>query len=495
MCFPQYEEEEVKPHVVVIMADQLRFDVLGKGYTPTIDSLRSESVVFEHAYCSSPLCVPSRGSFYTGMTPNSTGSKINPWEKRDAARGDVKQGIDSLYTLMEEEWESIHSGKQHLYTEGGNLEFRKNSKTKFYSTDQTYKAFLAEHNVPAPGGERYRARVPELVDGQYTKVNLYSNAESGRYESGEFYYFDHYFMRKALEGLEQRTGDKPLLLNTTFFAPHPPFEIPEPYYSRVTADELNLPDNVGTFYPYQSPLQMYNLTGIIGTRYDRDHWKETWRVYLGLVSMLDTMVAKILDELKEQGLYDDALIIFTSDHGEMLGSHALFQKMCMYEESVRIPLSFKFPKHEQIEASVHTDEVSNIDVLPTLCEYLNLSARQSFDGKSLMSTIRGERSKDRTVFIQYDGNGSYSNFQRAVVKDRYKLIVDCFQAQNYYELYNLSEDPQEMNNLIFTGDEDDRVRTLFALLSEHMEQTNDELTLNVLDLEQFRANYASIPAK
>ena len=92
---------------------------------------------------------------------------------------------------------------------------------------------------------------------------------------------------------------------------------------------------------------MYNLTGVIGTRYDREHWRET-RVYLGLVSLLDAMVAGILDELKEQGLYDDALIIFTSDHGEMLGSHALFQKMCMYEESVRIPLSFKFPSHENI---------------------------------------------------------------------------------------------------------------------------------------------------
>ena len=255
------------------MADQLRFDVLGKGYTPTIDSLRSESVIFENAYCSSPLCVPSRGSFYTGMVPNSSGSKINPWEKRDAARGDVKKGIDSLYTLMEGEWESIHSGKQHLYTEGGKLEDRTDSKTRFYSTERTYKAFLAEVGIPAPGGARFRTRVPELVSGEFTKVSMYSNAESGRYESGEFFYFDHYFMRKTLEGLAERKGGKPLLLNATFVAPHPPFEIPEPYYSKVKENEVHLPENVGTYYPYQSPLQMYNLTGIIGSRYDREHWR------------------------------------------------------------------------------------------------------------------------------------------------------------------------------------------------------------------------------
>ena len=495
VCFQHSLERELKPHLVVIMADQLRFDVLGKGYTPAIDSLRSESVIFEHAYCSSPLCVPSRGSFYTGMVPNRSGSKINPWEQRDAARGDVKKGIDSLYTLMEEEWESIHSGKQHLYTEGGKLEDRIDSKTRFYSTEQTYKTFLAETGVSAPGGARFRTRVPELVSGEFTKVSMYSNAESGRYEGGEFFYFDHYFMRKALEGLAERTGDKPLLLNTTFVAPHPPFEIPEPYYSKVDKNEVQLPENVRTYYPYQSPLQMYNLTGVIGTRYDREHWRETWRVYLGPVSLLDAMVARILDELKEQGLYDDALIIFTSDHGEMLGSHALFQKMCMYEESVRIPLSFKFPSHENITPRTVLDEVSNIDVLPTLCDYLGLAARQSFDGRSLLSAIRGGTPDSRAVFIQYDGNGSYSNFQRCVVKDRYKLIVDCFGAENYYELYNVGSDPQEMNNLIFTAAEDDRVEELFSLLNEHMKRTGDELSLQPLNLEQFRANYASIPAK
>jgi arylsulfatase A-like enzyme len=167
----------------------------------------------------------------------------------------------------------------------------------------------------------------------------------------------------------------------------------------------------------------------------------------------------------------------------------------MYEESVRIPLSFKFPSHENITPRTVLDEVSNIDVLPTLCDYLGLAARQSFDGRSLLSAIRGGTPDSRAVFIQYDGNGSYSNFQRCVVKDRYKLIVDCFGAENYYELYNVGSDPQEMNNLIFTAAEDDRVEELFSLLNEHMKRTGDELSLQPLNLEQFRANYASIPAK
>lgn len=116
-----------------------------------------------------------------------------------------------------------------------------------------------------------------------------------------------------------------------FLAPHPPLQIPEPWYGKISENQFELPENVGVFYKKQSLLQMYNLTGIVGARYDRNHWKEAWRVYLGLVSMLDDCVGQIIDELKEQGIYDDSLIIFTSDHGEMLGSHGLFQNEAFYE--------------------------------------------------------------------------------------------------------------------------------------------------------------------
>ena len=96
------------------MADQLRFDVFNRGYTPNIDALMNESVRFSSAYCASPLCVPSRGAFFTGLCPSSNGSLINPWEKRDAKYGDVKSDIENLYSLMEKEWYSIHLSLIHI---------------------------------------------------------------------------------------------------------------------------------------------------------------------------------------------------------------------------------------------------------------------------------------------------------------------------------------------------------------------------------------------
>lgn len=494
--FIKGEEKRMKPHVIIIMADQLRQDVLGCGFTPNIDSIAAEGTAFCRTYCASPLCVPARGAFFTGTYPNQNGSLINPWEPADARYGDVHSGLGNLYTMMEENWDSIHSGKQHLFTEGGKLEDRPDSKTRWFSTEKSYKDYLKEHGVPMPGGPQFRTRVPEMVGGAATRVSSYSNAGTGRYDPGEMYYFDSYFTEKALEGIKSRDTSKPLLLNAMFLAPHPPLQIPEPWYGRVKSDDFQLPENVGIYYPRQSPLQMYNLTGIVGSRYGREHWKEAWRVYLGLVAMLDHCVGRILEELKRQEIYDDSLIIFTSDHGEMLGSHGLFQKMCMYEESARVPLFMRFPNGFHPASDSYDQVVSHIDVLPTLCEYLGLEAGYEMAGTSLMPLLRGEKKEDHgnTVFIQYDGNGSRSNFQRCVVQGRYKLIIDLFKDEVYYELYDIKEDAQEKNNLMFDCEHDEIAENLAKQLDDHMRETNDMVTLKPFDAKAFRKRYEAFPA-
>ena len=483
----------MKPHVIIIMADQLRADVLGKGFTPNIDAIGESGVRFDRAYCGCPLCVPARGVVFTGTFPNRNGSLINPWEPSDSKAGDVKAEIENLYELMEDDWDSIHSGKQHLFTEGGKLEKRKDSKTRWFSTEESYKEFLKEHGKPMPGGPAFRMRVPEMVSGKATHVASYSNANIGCYDPGEEFYFDKYFAEKALEGIRSRDTSRPLLLNAMFLAPHPPLHIPEPWFSRVGNEDFELPENVGMYYPHQSPLQMYNLPGVVGARYDRAHWKEAWRVYLGLVAMLDEYVGQIIDELKKQGIYEDSLIVFTSDHGEMLGSHGLFQKMCMYEEAARVPLSMKFP-HGSYKGTKISQTVSHVDFMPTLCEFLDIHPSNDMDGKSLMPLISGtcKESEDGTAFIQYDGNGALSNFQRCIVKGDYKLIVDFFKDETYYELYHLSEDRQETTNLMFDPEYDDRAKGLAAELARHMVETADHLDFPSFQPEKFRKIYGGI---
>lgn len=466
----------MQKHVIMIVADQLRYDVLGKGYTPHIDALAGQSTCFSNAYCASPLCVPARGSLFTGLCPNSTGSLINPWEKEDEAYGYVKEGIDNLYDFMEESgYECIHSGKQHLFTRGGKLEDRPGTKTRWLTTEKTYRSFLDTNGRRMPGGSRFRSPVPEIRERSISFSTTCSNAETGCYEEGESFYFDGYFTSELVKGIQSRDTAKPLFVSAMFLAPHPPFDIPEPWFSKYTADTIELPQNVGTWYPNQSPLQLYNVTGALGSHYSMDAWRESWRVYLGLVSFLDNCVGQVIDELKAQGIYEDCMILFTSDHGEMLGSHRLFQKMCMYEESVKVPLYLHLPG--QTTRHLVSDNVSHIDLLPTLCHYLDLHPQQKMEGRSLHPFCEGDDHLPKLpIFIQYDGNSCLSSYQRCVILGKNKLIVDVFKDEVFYEWYDTESDPEETVNLFFESPDWDVIYPVFTLLRQHMIETGDHLS-------------------
>jgi arylsulfatase A-like enzyme len=270
--------------VIIIMADQLRTDALGK-LTPNINALQKDAVNFTRAYCAVPLCAPSRSSFFTGLYANRTGSMINPWDKEDEIFGNTKAGIPNLYGLLETTWDSHHVGKQHFFTEE-KIDKDPNSKTKWI-TQEDYSNWTKAQKKTKPGGKQYKDNAPEIVSGSHTQLRSYSTPAFGVYKEGIDYFLDHYIASESIAAIQNRDKSKPLLLNAMFLAPHPPFSIPEPYYSMVNTKDFNLPDNVGQWYAGQSPLQMYNLTGFIGSRYSREQWREIWAKYLGLVKLLD----------------------------------------------------------------------------------------------------------------------------------------------------------------------------------------------------------------
>lgn len=475
-----------KPHVIIIMADQLRYDALGE-HTPHINQLFQESVIFDHAYCASPLCVPGRGAFFTGKVPNVTGSLHNAKIEQEKEYGKVRAGHLSLYELMEEEWDSWHAGKMDFRTED-QIHLRSDTKTHWLPLMPRYRQFLQEHGKRLPGGEDFRGYVPELAYGTTTRIQRVSTPHVGRYDEDFSFFYDGFILNDVLHAIEHRDRNKPFLLNAMFFAPHPPFEIPDPWFSRVK--DVQLPDNVAVWGKNQSPLQLYNLTGVMGSAMNREQWREVWKVYMGFVSLLDDCVGEAIAALKKQQMYDDALIIFTSDHGEMLGSHRLWQKNCMYEESIRIPLAMKFPKGEQPPSNI-AETVSSVDVLPTLCDYLGLETPEGCSGKSLLPLMDGKPLQREGIFVQYDGNGSSSNYSRCVIAGRMKLIVDFFKDERFIELYDLDEDPLEMENLAFEPECRTDVLRMLDLLKAHMEETGDRLTLphSPEVYEQFLARY------
>ncbi len=248
---------------------QLRTDALGP-LTPNINALKNDGVSYKRAYCAVPLCAPSRSSFFTGMYANHTGSMINPWEKEDEIFGNTKAGLLNMYGLMETQWDSHHVGKQHFFTEE---KIDKDPKSKtHWITQENYSEWMKEQKKSKPGGKQYKDNAPELVSGSHTQLRSYSTPAFGIYKEGNDFFLDHYIATESIRAIKERDKTKPLLLNTMFLAPHPPFSIPEPYFSMVNTRDFTLPDNVGQWYPGQSPLQMYNLTGFIGSRYNREQW-------------------------------------------------------------------------------------------------------------------------------------------------------------------------------------------------------------------------------
>ncbi len=486
-----------KPHTIVIMADQLRYDVINERYTPNLYKLKQESTSFERAYCASPLCVPARGAFFSGQYPNVNGSLINPWEPLDAKYGEVRPGTANLYSLMETQWDSWHTGKQHFNMV--NVE-QQCAATNWHTLEEHYGPYLDKHGKRAPGGPRFKGIVPEMVGGKTTRMKRYSIPTTGCYEEGLDYFFDGFITNTSIDAIRNRDRGKPFLLNAMFVAPHPPLDVPEPWYSMYKDEPV--PDNVGQWFSGQSPLQLYNLTGVVGNGYTREQWEHIWQVYLGLVTLLDHCVGKIIDELKVQGMYDNSLIMFTSDHGEMLGSHRLYQKMCMYEESVRTPLFIKMPVHAGEQTSPKTaaarlvyEPVSAVDVLPTLADYLQFSQEEedgsfSFSGRSLMPLLNGEELTQRDVFIQFDGNGARGNYQRAIIRESHKLIVDLFKDECFIELYDLADDLQETRNLAFDQANRDEIEKLLASLRVHMNETGDLLELPAQVYNRFLEQYS-----
>ena len=137
------------PHVIILMADQLRWDALG-DHTPRINGLIEEAFLFRRGYCASPLCVPARGSFFTGLYPNQTGSIINPWDPLDAVHGDVRSGIPHLYGLMEGSWDSHNVGKQHFYT-ADRIDENPCTRTHWVNMKSDYRGYLRERGHRPPG--------------------------------------------------------------------------------------------------------------------------------------------------------------------------------------------------------------------------------------------------------------------------------------------------------------------------------------------------------
>lgn len=414
-------------NVLLIISDEHRPDALGcAGHpqveTPHIDKLAADGVRFTNAYCSSPLCVPSRASFATGQYVHEIGCWDNaaPYEGSPRSWG---------HHLTDHGVNHATIGKLH-FEPGVDDGFDEQLLTEHMETLDTFSLYRDPPRIRPNGRDRIERAGP-VPDGEawYNADNPDDICDENRFA-------------RAVEWIEEQSErDEPWLLSVNPLIPHFPLEVERSYYERYPESKMDLPLDypAADDHPALNQLRKH----FDGSGLDEETLRRTRSAYYGLVTVLDDYIGDLLDALERSGQADETLVIYTSDHGEPLGDHELWWKCCMYEQSVGVPLIMRGPGIE----SRRTLEwpVSLLDVVPTMTESLEVPADTSWRGRSLLPVATGDRDldPDRAVFSEYHAHGVSHGFYM-IRRGPYKYV---HYVDGPDQLFDLESDPQEMENL------------------------------------------------
>lgn len=465
-------QAQKKKNLLFIMTDQQRYDALSIAgntvlETPHLDRLAKQGAYFKNAYSPCAVCAPARSSILTGRTVENTGMKTN-----DKAYFHQEEGLMTTPTFDElltaygyhcEYYGKWHSQTAHTAIYKNPKQASENGKSVFAHGGQNhvYIDYINE-NYPKPGlknGELYdrftqRPYRPDPMDVFYgedyeTVKDEYKKASQPNFHGELLVPREHSFTafqaKETIEAIE-RLKDSVFSITCSFHFPHAPMIPPEPYYSMYPAENMVPPFSIADDME-NSPYKTANGRMGLPVFSDPDKIKYMISNYYGLVKEIDDWVGEILATLDKNGLAENTLVIFTSDHGEMLGSHGLREKNVFYEESAHIPLMIRSPG--EIEENTQVDGyVSLIDLFPSILDYLNIKEHPS-DGESLRDLIEGKETKHgEYVVTEWDYRGPISpNYM--IVKDGWKLLIPySAESEVINAMYNLNTDPHEMDNLI-----------------------------------------------
>lgn len=436
-----------KRQVLFLMTDATRQDMVGcygnpDVHTPNLDALAAEGIRFDCAYTCQPVCGPARSAIFTGLYPHSNGSFTN-----SVALGDNVKTIGQR--LRDHGIHTAYIGKYHL--DGGDY-FGLGRCPDGWDSDYWYdmKCYLEELTPE----ERVKSRNPktneEHIDASFT--------------------FGHRIANRAIDFLD-RYKDEDFFLVASFDEPHDPALCPEPYASMFQDYEFpkapNVWDTLEGKPDYQKAWAGPRLKA------DRDAVRLKRPYYLGANAFADSEMGRILTKLKE--VAPDAMVIYTSDHGDAMESHCLYAKgPAFYDEIARVPLIIKGGE----AGKVYSGPVSHINLLPTIMEYMQLPRPQWVNGTSMLSTIQDVSVQANDVVfteftryeVDHDGFGGFQPM-RSVTDGRYKLSIHLLDAVD--ELYDLQSDPYEMKNLIFSETHKGIRNALHDKLLDWMNETRD----------------------
>ncbi|KAK2743206.1 sulfatase [Colletotrichum kahawae] len=418
-----------QPNILFIMADQLAAPQL-KMYnpesqikTPNLDALAAQSVQFDSAYCPSPLCAPSRMSLISGLLPMKIGAYDN------AAQ--ISSEIPTYaHYLRLKGYQTALAGKMHFI--GDQLHgYETRLTSDIYPGDF---GWAVNWDEPDTRLEWYHNSSSILQAGTCVRSNQLDYDEEVMYRSSQFLY-DH-----VREDPEKK---RPFALTVSLTHPHDPYTIEEKFWDLYEDVDIALP-KVRIPKEEQDPhsKRLMKVCDLWDYDFTDDQIKRARRAYYGAVSYVDDCVGRLLSVLKKCGLEDDTIIVFSGDHGDMLGERGLWYKMSYFESSVRVPLFVRQPK--QFEPHRVTQNVSTLDILPTLCDLVGTKPLPGLpmDGVSLLPHLQGREGHDK-VYAEYTGEGTVSPLM--MIREGPWKYIYC--PADGTQLFNLEHDPLELVNL------------------------------------------------
>lgn len=443
-----------RPNILFLFADDQRPDTIGawgneRIQTPSIDSLAHRGISFRNNYClgsnSGAVCVPSRAMVMSGRSY----FKINNQLK----------GVSLMPELLGHAgYETFATGKWHN------------------GAESILRGFQRGEAVYLNGmGDHTKLNVVDLVDGEAV------NPRVGKKFSSEL------FADATIKFLQTRDKSKPFFAYTAFTSPHDPRQPPPRYREMYYQKKLPPPVNFMPQHPFNN-----------GTLVLRDEnlaaWPRQWDViqdqlaeYYGLVTHMDDQVGRVLKELETQGVLENTIVVFAADHGLAMGSHGLLGKQSVYEHSMGCPLIIAGPGIDTPQTSQAFTYL--IDIMPTVLRAAGVDLPKNLDGHSLWPVIHGEKDQVRDdVFLSYTGQ------MRSIRNGDHKMIF--YPKFNHIQLFNLTEDPHEMNDL---ADQKAKYGKLMVELEERLKraqaQFGDQLPLQVENPKSKEIDLTGTPRK
>lgn len=478
--------DPTRPNILLISSDQQQPDMLGclnpLLKTPALDRIVSEGVRFDRAYCPNPTCTPTRASILTGQYPSTHGA----WALGTKLREDAttvagllaKSGYDTSL-IGKAHFQPLKSTPEFPSIECQptlrDLDFWKTFHGPWYGFDHVETARMHAHESHVGGHyalwledhglSNWREYFRSYPDDPNDKYSLHYNSGKCVWDLPEKLHHSCWVAERTNERIRAAAkSDQPFFLWSSFFDPHPPYVVPEPWASMYDPSALPvppgpLPGEFAKMPPFFVLTQTRNpdfsawhdepgakmVHGMESHLHDTTELSKSRAVYYGMTSLMDREIGRILDTLDELGIADNTLLVFTSDHGHLIGEHGLIGKgPFAYEEAVRVPFLVRWPGHVLAGKSSSAIQ-SLVDLAPSFLRAAGEPVPGEMQGVDQTPVWVGEAESSRKHALVENRFNPTKFHARTLVTPSHKLTI--YRGEGYGELFDLEADPHETNNL------------------------------------------------